>query len=88
MVQKKIFVKKMNGDMEEYDENKLRNSLRKVGADEKAIKGVMGKVSNILHDGIETKKLFKMIITRDSYIYKSGLEKYTRAIQMWKELFG
>jgi hypothetical protein len=61
MVPKKIFVKKMNGNLEEYDESKLERSLIRVGADKKVIKKVMNRVSRILYDGIETKRLFKFV---------------------------
>lgn len=31
-------------------------------------------------------KLFKLVVTRDSDVYKSGLEKYTYWVNKWKEL--
>lgn len=61
MIQKKIFVKKMNGDLEEYDEIKLKNSLIKAGANEKTIDSILKRVSAMIYSGIETKKLFKFV---------------------------
>lgn len=34
----------------------------------------------------ETKKLFKLLVTRDDDVYKSGKKKYTQACARWKEL--
>ena len=64
MAGKEIFVKKMNGDLEKYNEEKLRKSLIKAGASNKTIDKIMGEVLKILYDGIETKKLFKFIFDR------------------------
>mgnify|MGYP006299303603 FL=1 len=56
-----IFVKKMNGDSEEYNPEKLKNSLKRVGADNKEIQEILKKVEKILYNGIETKKLFDIV---------------------------
>ena len=54
-----IHVKKLNGEVQEYNPSKLRISLSNSGADEGTINRIMSKVNKILYDGIETKKLFK-----------------------------
>ncbi|PIN89435.1 hypothetical protein COU60_03505 [Candidatus Pacearchaeota archaeon CG10_big_fil_rev_8_21_14_0_10_34_76] len=56
-----IYVKKMDGRLQPYDENKLRRSLKKSGASKETIKDILSKVDSILYNGIETKKLFKFI---------------------------
>jgi len=54
-----IYVKKLDGGVERYDESKLRRSLLNSGADQETINKIMFKVNKILYDGIETKKLFR-----------------------------
>lgn len=57
----KIYVEKLDGEKEPYDGDKLRNSLEKAGASKKAIRKVMDKVPEILHDGIKTAKLYDFV---------------------------
>lgn len=59
--QKEILVEKMDGTQEPYDSEKLRKSLKRVGADKKVIDEILEKVNSILHDGIKTKKLFRFV---------------------------
>jgi len=54
-----VFVKKLNGEVQEYDKSKLRRSLVRAGAEEKVIKKIISEVNKILYDGIETKKIFR-----------------------------
>ena len=54
-------VLKRNGEKELYNPNKLRNSLRRVGAHKHEIDEILKKVDKILVDGIKTEKLFKFI---------------------------
>ncbi|MFH1325308.1 MAG: restriction endonuclease [archaeon] len=58
---RRISVKKMNGETEIYNPEKLRKSLVRVGADDETINRILEKVDRILHDGIETKKLFDFV---------------------------
>lgn len=57
-----VKVRKMNGVLEEYDERKLRHSLARSGAEPKTIDKVLAEVKGILHDGIETDKLYKFVL--------------------------
>jgi len=58
---KEVLVTKMDGSVEPYNEKKLIRSLRKSGADEEIIKKIIPRVGRILHDGIETKRLFNFV---------------------------
>lgn len=57
----KIKVKKLNGEVEPYKEEKLRQSLKNSGAKKKDIDKIMKKVEDILYDGIQTKKLYSFV---------------------------
>ncbi len=57
-----IRVRKLNGTLEEYNEEKLRNSLKNAGATEKTIDVVISKLQKILVDGIETKRLYDFVL--------------------------
>lgn len=55
---KSIQVRKYSGDLEPYDESKLRHSLSSAGADSQTIDQVAGHIRSILHDGISTQKIY------------------------------
>ncbi len=54
-----VYVKKLDGRTEKYNPSKLRKSLLNSGADKETINKIIAKVNTILHEGIETKELFK-----------------------------
>ena len=58
---KEVLVTKMDGSIEPYNEKKLIRSLRNSGADEETIKKIIPRVRRILHEGMETKKLFNFV---------------------------
>lgn len=68
---KKIFVKKFNGEEEEFEVDKLKNSLRRSNATEEEIDKVIKAIHPILHDGISSKVIYKKA--------HSQLKKYNRA---------
>ncbi len=55
----RILITKADGDQESFDENKLRESLRRAGADEVTVDTVAGKIRNELVSGITTKEIYK-----------------------------
>ncbi|MFH1174197.1 MAG: restriction endonuclease [archaeon] len=57
-----VNVKKLNGDLEPYNEEKLRKSLYSSGADEETATAVLEKVKAFLYEGIETKVLYKFVL--------------------------
>lgn len=60
MPDKKIFVTKMSGEMAEFDEQKLRNSLKRSGAAEQEIETILGQVTASLYEGISTRSIYKI----------------------------
>lgn len=56
---KKIYVTKANGEREIFDVNKLKNSLRRAGAEENIIERIAKKIETELVDGTETTKIYK-----------------------------
>lgn len=57
-----VFVKKLDGRLEPFDESKLRNSLKKAGADGRTIEKIMLKVRKMLFNRIETRVLFDFVL--------------------------
>src|SRR5690554_2263453 len=59
---KSVFTKKIvkaSGDIVDFDEDKLRRSMRNAGANEQAIEEVITAVNEILVDGITTKEIYQ-----------------------------
>ena len=54
-----VHVTKYSGETEEYDESKLRRSLKSAGADSVLIDHIAEEIQKILHDGISTQKIYK-----------------------------
>lgn len=59
MVKRPIHIKKASGDLVPYEGEKLRNSLRKAGADEETIHRIVSKVESELVEGITSKKIYQ-----------------------------
>lgn len=51
-------VKKYSGDLVEFDEDKLRNSLRNAKGNENLIDEIIEKIRGELYDGISTKQIY------------------------------
>jgi hypothetical protein len=56
---KQVHVKKYSGEVELYDESKLRRSLKNAGAGDIIIEEIVNKVRKKLYDGIPTQKIYK-----------------------------
>lgn len=54
-----VQVKKGSGDIVDFDEEKLRRSMRNAGANDQAIDEVIHAVNEILEDGITTKVIYQ-----------------------------
>jgi Holliday junction resolvase-like predicted endonuclease len=52
-------VKKASGEKEPFSLEKLENSLLRTGADREAVNLIADKISNWLHDGVSTKKIYR-----------------------------
>lgn len=55
----KIKIKKNTGELVDFDEEKLKNSLRRSGAREEEINRVLHHILSILFNGITTKKIYQ-----------------------------
>lgn len=53
-------VTKFSGEIVLFDKEKLRDSLRKSGADERAVSEVIKVIEQELYEGIPTKKIYKL----------------------------
>jgi len=56
---KQVLIKKQDGSEELFDVEKLRRSLHRSGASDKAIDEVVGKIENELKEGITTSEIYK-----------------------------
>ena len=57
-------VKKSSGRLEDFDENKLKKSLRFAGANEKQIRHIIQEITPLLFEGITSNKIFNMAFKR------------------------
>ena len=61
---KVIRVKKSNGELVPFEEEKLRTSLARAGAEPATIDFIIGEVEDIMHDGITTKKIYQTAFSK------------------------
>lgn len=54
-----VQVTKYSGETEEYDESKLRRSLKSAGAEQTIIDEIAESIKGKLHEGISTQKIYK-----------------------------
>ncbi|MBS4041726.1 MAG: hypothetical protein KGZ81_14145 [Flavobacteriales bacterium] len=53
-------VQKFSGELIEFDENKLRKSMLKSGAEALHVEEILAEIMPILYDGIPTKKIYRI----------------------------
>jgi hypothetical protein len=53
-----VFIKKASGENEPFDVRKLKNSMRRAGAEEEIIEQVAEDISSWIYDGITTQKIY------------------------------
>lgn len=53
-----IFITKASGEKEAFNVEKLKNSMRRAGADEEIIKQIAEDISSWIYDGITTQKIY------------------------------
>jgi hypothetical protein len=53
-------VQKFSGELIEFDENKLRKSMLKSGAEAEHVEEILAAIKPILYDGIPTKKIYRI----------------------------
>lgn len=60
MAVKELYITKASGETALFSEEKLRNSLKHVGASPEEIDDVISEMTNKLFDGISTKKIYRL----------------------------
>ena len=71
-----INVKKLDGTMQPYSQEKLRRSLVRAGADRKTVNAILRKVDRIIYDGIPTKELFRFVFKEFKKCYTHLSARY------------
>lgn len=77
MENKNITIKKFNGDLEEFDVEKLKTSLRRSKASEEEIEKVVENILPILYDGISSKEIYKKAFTMLKKQNRTSASKYS-----------
>lgn len=72
MSKKQTLIRKASGDQEPFSENKLENSLKRAGADDRAVRTIISEIKPWLYNGVSTKKIYKKALKLLTS-YKSGL---------------
>jgi len=70
-------VTKASGQTELFDEEKLRRSLRRAGADEKSIDRILQELEGQWYEGIPTKTIFKRALKMLKRQHRSAAGRYT-----------
>ena len=61
---KPVLVKKANGELVPFEENKLRESLAKSGAPPASVNFIIGEIEDILVDGMTTRKIYQIAFSK------------------------
>lgn len=69
-------VTKYSGEIVNYEEQKLINSLKKSGADNAVAKAIVKKIEGELYEGIPSKKIYKMAFQELKSVSKSHAARY------------
>ncbi|WP_026452420.1 restriction endonuclease [Aequorivita capsosiphonis] len=77
MENKSITIEKFNGDMEEFDVEKLKTSLRRSKASESEVDKVVENIIPILYDGISSKKIYKKAFSMLKKQNRTSASKYS-----------
>lgn len=63
---------KASGEQEEFSAQKLENSLKRAGADIKAVNSILAEINSWIYDGVSTKLIYKKAFKLLS-LYKNGI---------------
>ncbi len=74
---------KADGDLEEFNSEKLRRSLSRSGAEENVVENVVKHVESVLHDGMLTEDIYNYAF---SYLHEHG-SKATSRYSLRRALF-
>lgn len=77
-----IFITKATGEKEAFDVKKLKDSMRRAGAEEEIIKQIAEDISSWIYDGISTQKIYGRAFTllRKKKKYAASRYKLKKAI--------
>lgn len=76
-MEKSFQVTKSSGETEQFNEEKLRRSLRRSGADESLIDQIIKDLSTEWHEGITTKSIFKKAFKMLKRRHRTSAARYT-----------
>nr|MDK2851018.1 hypothetical protein [Candidatus Cloacimonadota bacterium] len=76
MKNNQIRIKKASGDLEVFDPQKLKASLKNAGAQEDAISEIVNDIEEWVYDGVSTHKLYSRAYSLLNRISKSGAMLY------------
>ena len=74
---KNFLVTKASGETEPFDEEKLRRSLRRSGADEVLVNQILQGLAEQWHDGMSTKSIFKQAFKMMKRLHRPTAARYT-----------
>lgn len=77
MGNKNITIEKFNGDIEEFDVEKLKTSLRRSKASENEIEEIAKNIKPILYDGIPSKEIYKKAFSMLKKQNRTSASKYS-----------
>jgi len=77
-----IFITKATGEKEAFDVKKLKDSMRRAGAEEEIIKQIADDISSWIYDGISTQKIYgrAFMLLRKKKKYAASRYKLKKAI--------
>lgn len=77
-----IFITKATGEKEAFDVKKLKDSMRRAGAEEEIIKQIAEDISSWIYDGISTQKIYgrAFMLLRKKKKYAASRYKLKKAI--------
>jgi ATP cone domain len=72
-----FYIIKSSGQAEQFDVEKLRNSLRRSGADETLVNQVLQELEGQWHEGISTKSIYKRAFKLLKRLHRPTAARYT-----------
>lgn len=77
MERKNIYIEKFNGDIEEFEVEKLKTSLRRSKASENEIEAVVNNIMPILYDGMPSKEIYRKAFVMLKKQNRTSASKYS-----------
>jgi len=82
MVKENINIVKLSGEIDFFDQNKIKQSLKYSGANAEEVDQIISLVKTNLYEGITTKEIYKMVfdLLKKNALHKAGRYKLKKAI--------